>query len=90
MVAQVADRIEPALGGVVPGEGQAPPAVIGSRVAPAHVVQYIDRGEVTVEVTQKWTGRWSAGGESGVIADRLATSATRTIKVEEIQAVITG
>jgi len=52
--------------------------------------QYINRGEVTIEVTQKWTARWSAGDESGVIADRLATSATRTIKVEEIQAVVTG
>jgi len=52
--------------------------------------QYIDRGEVTIEVVQKWTARWSANGESGTIADRLATSATITIPVQEIQAVITG
>ena len=52
--------------------------------------QYIDRGQVTITVTQKWTGRWSAGGESGTIADRLVTTASRTIPVQEIQAVITG
>lgn len=52
--------------------------------------QYIDRGSVTIEVAQKWTATWSAGGESGTIADRLATSATRTIPVQEIQAVVTG
>jgi len=52
--------------------------------------QYIDRGPVTIEVVQKWTARWSANGESGTIADRLATSATITIPVQEIQAVITG
>ncbi len=52
--------------------------------------QYIHRGTATIEVIQKWTARWSANGESGIIADRLATSATRTIPVQEIQAVITG
>jgi len=52
--------------------------------------QYIDRGEVTIEVVQKWTARWSAEGESGILADRLATSSTVTIPVQEIQAVITG
>jgi len=52
--------------------------------------QYIDRGQVTIEVVQKWTARWSANGESGVLADRLATSSTITIPVQEIQAVITG
>ncbi len=50
--------------------------------------QYIDRGDVTVEVTQRWTAAWSAGGQSGTIADRLATSATITIPVQEIQAVL--
>ncbi len=52
--------------------------------------QYIDRGQVTITVTQKWTGRWSAAGESGTIADRLVTTTSRTIPVQEIQAVITG
>ncbi len=52
--------------------------------------QYINRGEVTIEVVQKWTAHWSADGESGTIADRLATSTTRTIPVREIQAIITG
>ncbi len=52
--------------------------------------QYIHRGSATIEVTQKWTARWSANGESGTIADRLATSSTVTIPVQEIQAVITG
>jgi len=52
--------------------------------------QYIHRGTATIEVTQKWTAHWSANGESGTIADRLATTATRTIPVQEIQAVITG
>ena len=50
--------------------------------------QYIDRGEVTIEVTQRWTATWSADGRSGTIADRLATSATRTVPVREIQAVL--
>ena len=52
--------------------------------------QYIHRGTATIEVIQKWTARWSANGESGTIADRLATSSTVTIPVQEIQAVITG
>jgi len=39
---------------------------------------------------QKWTARWSANGESGILADRLATSSTLTVPVQEIQAVITG
>jgi len=52
--------------------------------------QYIERGEVTITVTQKWTAQWTAGGESGTIEDRLVTSASRTIPVQEIQAVITG
>jgi hypothetical protein len=52
--------------------------------------QYIERGSATITVTQKWTAHWSAGGESGTIADRLATSASRTIPIQEIQAVLTG
>lgn len=52
--------------------------------------QYIDRGNVTIDVTQRWTAQWTAGGQSGTIADRLTTSASRTIPVQEIQAVITG
>ena len=44
----------------------------------------------TIEVVQKWTARWSANGESGILADRLATSSTLTVPVQEIQAVITG
>jgi hypothetical protein len=52
--------------------------------------QYIERGRATIEVTQKWTARWSAGGQSGTIADRLSTSASRTIPVQEIQAVLTN
>ncbi|MEO5678933.1 MAG: hypothetical protein ABIS47_04610, partial [Acidimicrobiales bacterium] len=52
--------------------------------------QYIDRGSMTITVTQKWTARWTAGGESGTIEDRLATSASHTFPVREIQAVITG
>jgi len=52
--------------------------------------QYIDRGDVTITVTQKWTAQWTAGGESGTIEDRLSTSASRTIPVQEIQAIITG
>ncbi len=52
--------------------------------------QYIDRGEVTITVTQKWTAQWTAGGESGTIEDRLVTSASRTIPVQEIQAIVTG
>ncbi len=50
--------------------------------------QYIERGSATIEVTQRWTATWSAGGQSGTIADRLATSATLTIPVQEIQAVL--
>jgi hypothetical protein len=50
--------------------------------------QYIERGTATIEVTQKWTAAWSAGGQSGTIADRLATSATVTIPIQEIQAVL--
>lgn len=50
--------------------------------------QYIHRGSATVEVTQRWTARWSAGGQSGAIADRLATSGTTTFPVQEIQALL--
>ncbi len=49
--------------------------------------QYIERGTVTVTVTQRWTARWSGGGQSGTIADRLGTSATLSFPVEEIVAV---
>ena len=50
--------------------------------------QYIERGTATIEVVQRWTAQWSAGGQSGTIADRLATSAAITIPVQEIQAVL--
>jgi hypothetical protein len=50
--------------------------------------QYVERGTATIEVTQKWTAQWSAGGQSGTIADRLFTNATITIPVQEIQAVL--
>lgn len=51
--------------------------------------QYIERGTATITVTQRWTAAWSAGGQSGTIADRLTTTATRTLPVQEIQAVLT-
>lgn len=50
--------------------------------------RYIQRGNATIDVTQRWTATWSAGGESGTIADRLATSGTMTVPVQEIQAVL--
>ncbi len=50
--------------------------------------QYIERGTATIEVTQRWTAQWSAGGQSGTIADRLGTSSTLTIPIQEIQAVL--
>jgi len=50
--------------------------------------QYITRGDVTMKVTQRWTAKWSGGGQSGTIADRLGTAARRTIPVQEIQAVL--
>jgi len=50
--------------------------------------QYIERGSATVKVTQRWTAQWSAGGQSGTIADRLGTNGTTTFPVHEIQAVL--
>lgn len=52
--------------------------------------QYIERGSATIQVTQRWTAHWSAGGESGTLADRLLTSSSLVLPIEEIQAVITG
>lgn len=50
--------------------------------------QYIQRGQVTVKVTQRWQAKWTAGGDSGTITDRLATTQTLTFPVQEIQAVL--
>lgn len=50
--------------------------------------QYIERGPVTIAVTQRWTARWTAGGESGTISDVLYTEASTTLPVEEIVAVL--
>ncbi len=52
--------------------------------------QYIDRGPVTIQVTQRWTAHWSAGGQSGTLADRLLTTSSLVLPVEELQAVVTG
>ena len=52
--------------------------------------QYIERGSPTIEVTQRWTARWSAGGQSGTIADRLFTTSSLVLPVDELQAVVTG
>lgn len=52
--------------------------------------QYIERGGATIKVTQRWTARWSAGGESGTLADRLLTTSSLALPIEEIQAIITG
>lgn len=50
--------------------------------------QYVERGSATIEVTQRWTARWTAGGESGTISDVLYTQASTTIPVQEIVAVL--
>jgi len=52
--------------------------------------EYIDRGNATITVTQRWTAHWTAGGESGTISDVLYTQATRTIPIQEIQAILTS
>jgi len=52
--------------------------------------EYIERGNATITVTQRWTAHWTAGGESGTISDVLYTQASRTIPVQEIQAILTS
>jgi hypothetical protein len=52
--------------------------------------QYIERGSATIQVTQRWTAHWSVGSESGVLADRLHTTSSLTVPIQEIQAVVTG
>lgn len=52
--------------------------------------QYIERGPVTIQVAQRWTAHWSAGGQSGTLADRLLTTSSLVLPVEELQAVVTG
>jgi len=52
--------------------------------------QYIERGSATIRVTQRWTAHWWAGGESGTLADRLLTSSSLSLPIDELQAVITG
>lgn len=52
--------------------------------------QYIERGSATIKVTQRWTAHWSAGGESGTLADRLLTNSSLVLPIDELQAVITG
>jgi len=49
-------RNHPTQGGLYPVDDQRP--------------QHIDRG--IIEVAQEWTACWSAEGESGILADRLA------------------
>lgn len=51
--------------------------------------QYIKRGSATINVTQRWTADWAAGGEVGTLSDVLYTQGTVTLPVQEIQAVIT-
>jgi hypothetical protein len=52
--------------------------------------QYIERGSATIQVTQRWTAHWSVGSESGVLADRLHTTSSLMVPIQEIQAVVTG
>ena len=52
--------------------------------------QYIDRGHANIRDRQRWTAHWTAGGETGVIADRLVTRAAIPLDIEEIQAVLTS
>lgn len=52
--------------------------------------QYIERGSVTIAVTQRWTANWTAGGDSGTISDVLYTQASLSMPVQEIVAVVTG
>ncbi len=52
--------------------------------------QYIERGSATIKVTQRWTAHWSAGGESGTLADRLLTTSSLKLPIDELQAIVTG
>ncbi len=52
--------------------------------------QYIERGRATIRVTQRWTARWEAGGESGTLADRLVTTSSLVLPIEELQSVVPG
>jgi hypothetical protein len=52
--------------------------------------QYVQRGAVTIRVTQVWSARWTAGGQSGALPDSVATDGALPIQVQEIQAVVDG
>lgn len=52
--------------------------------------QYIERRPATIAITQRWSAILSAGGKGGSLPDRVETTCSLSLPIQEIQAVVTG